>query len=194
MFLALLQDDFDCVGVDLMESAVSWARLNAPNARVMQGDASQPGLFEEDEFGVVVALGVIEHLQRPRQFIQETSRILRRGGLFLFTTPHPSYALMRLKDPSSHAMHRDPTHINIQPPDTWRAWCQESGFHIERHFGDGLWDVPYLPLLPRRLQFAIFGLPALLQVATRSTINPLSLGVNQIIIARKPGGGRAEDS
>ncbi|MCE2490969.1 MAG: hypothetical protein J4G17_13535 [Anaerolineae bacterium] len=54
-----------------------------------------------------------------------------------------------------------------------------------RHFGDGLWDVPYVPLLPVKLQFALFGLPALIQVLTRSTFMPLALGVNQIVIARK---------
>jgi hypothetical protein len=54
-----------------------------------------------------------------------------------------------------------------------------------RHFGDGLWDVPYLPLLPKTVQFALFGLPALAQVFTRTTFTPLSLGVNQIGIARK---------
>ncbi len=55
-----------------------------------------------------------------------------------------------------------------------------------RHFGDGLWDVPYLPVLPRAVQFALFGFPAFLQVMTRTTLTPLSLGVNQIGIARRP--------
>lgn len=57
---------------------------------------------------------------------------------------------------------------------------------MEGHFSDGLWDVPYAPLLPKPLQFALFGLPALLQALTRTTLNPLDWGVNQIIIARKP--------
>jgi hypothetical protein len=56
-----------------------------------------------------------------------------------------------------------------------------------RHFGDGLWDVPYLPLLPKSVQFGLLGLPALFQVLTRTTWTPLSMGVNQIGIARKTG-------
>ena len=98
----------------------------------------------------------------------------------------PAYALRRLKDPATDAIGKDPTHINCHPPQIWRGWCEENGFVIERHFSDGLWDVPYLPLLPKLAQFALFGLPALAQVLTRGTFNPLDWGVNQIVIARKP--------
>jgi hypothetical protein len=71
------------------------------------------------------------------------------------------------------------------PPHVWRAWCEASGFTVLKHFGDGLWDVPYLPLIPKTVQFGFFGLPAFLQVITRTTWMPLNLGVNQIGIARK---------
>ncbi|MCY3796317.1 MAG: hypothetical protein OXG84_00810 [Chloroflexi bacterium] len=110
----------------------------------------------------MVALHLTEHLERPREFIGEMFRILQPGGLFLFATPHPEYKLRRVKDRATDAIGKDPTHINCQPPAIWRAWCVETGFVIERHFSDGLWDVPYLPLLPKPLQFALFGLPALL--------------------------------
>lgn len=46
-------------------------------------------------------------------------------------------------------------------------------------------DLPYLPLIPNILQFALFGLPAFAQVITRTTFMPLALGVNQINIVRK---------
>jgi hypothetical protein len=42
-----------------------------------------------------------------------------------------------------------------------------------------------LPILPKIVQFGMFGVPALLQVITRTTLTPLSMGVNQIGIARK---------
>ena len=38
---------------------------------------------------------------------------------------------------------------------------------------------------PVKLQFALFGLPALAQVFTQTAVNPLRHGVNQICIARK---------
>ena len=184
--LGLLQDDFACSGIDLMDYAIEQTRLNAPKARVVPGDANQAGVFDADEFSVIVALHLVEHLERPRQFIREMYRILQPGGVFLFATPHPDYTLRRLKDPATDAIGKDPTHINCHRPETWREWCEENGFVIERHFSDGLWDVPYLPLLPKLAQFAFFGLPALAQVLSRGTFNPLNWGVNQIVIARKP--------
>jgi hypothetical protein len=105
--------------------------------------------------------------------------------LWLFATPHPEYSLRRFKDRATDAIGKDQTHINVHPPEQWRAWCESSGFTMVKHFGDGLWDVPYLPLIPRVVQFGLFGLPAFAQVVTRTTLTPLSLGVNQIAIARK---------
>ena len=186
--LGLLQDDFKCTGADMMEYAVEQTRLQAPRARVLQADANQPLPFETGEFSVVAALHLVEHLERPREFIGEIGRLLQPGGLFLFATPHPGYKLRRLKDPATDVVALDPTHINVQAPAVWRGWCADNGFHIERHFGDGLWDVPYLPLLPNKLQFALFGWPALLQVLVSGTIIPLDWGVNQIVIARKTAG------
>ena len=183
--LGLLQDDFRCTGIDLIDHAVEQTRLNAPRARAVQGDAAATGAFADGEFSAVVALHLVEHLPQPETMIREVYRILRPGGLWLFATPHPEYALRWRKDRTRDAAGKDPTHINVHPPATWRAWCEESGFVILRHFGDGLWDVPYVPLLPLKLQFALFGLPALIQVLTRTTRMPLALGVNQIVIARK---------
>ena len=183
--LGLLQDDFRCTGIDLIDFAVEQTRVNAPRARAIQGDAAATDRFADGEFSVVVALHLIEHLPRPRAMIREVHRILQPDGLWLFATPHPDYALRRFKDPATDAAGKDPTHVNVHPPAVWRAWCEESGFRVLRHFGDGLWDVPYLPLLPAKLQFALFGFPALVQVLSRSTFMPLALGVNQIVIARK---------
>jgi len=183
--LGLLQDDFTCIGLDLDEYPVQQSRLNAPRAEVRVQSADDLSAFAEAEFAVVVALHLVEPLPRPDETLRHIQRILRPDGLFLFATPHPNYALRRFKDPLTDAIGKDPTHINVQPPQQWRAWLEAAGLRLERHFGDGLWDVPYLPLLPKGVQFGLFGLPALFQVVTRTTWTPLALGVNQIGIARK---------
>ncbi len=141
--------------------------------------------FGDQEFGVVVALHLVEHLPDPASTIQQVNRILQPGGLFLFATPNPNYSLRRFKDVTTDAIGKDPTHINVQPPKQWRAWCEANGFKVLRHFGDGLWDVPYFPVIPKIVQFGLFGLPALGQVVTQTTFTPLTMGVNQIVIARK---------
>ncbi len=183
--LGLLQDDFRCVGIDLIDYSVEQTRLNAPKAEVYQMSAEDLSRFEDRSFSVVVALHLVEHLADPAGTIQQVSRILQPGGIWLFATPHPDYSLRRFKDRENDAIGKDKTHINVHPPQQWRAWCENAGLRMLRHFGDGLWDVPYFPLIPRIVQFGLFGLPALGQVITRTTWTPLALGVNQIGIARK---------
>jgi 2-polyprenyl-3-methyl-5-hydroxy-6-metoxy-1,4-benzoquinol methylase len=183
--LGLLQDDFQCVGIDLIDYSVEQTRLNAPKAQAYQMSADDLSRFEDESFSVVVALHLVEHLPDPAHTIREVSRLLKPGGLWLFATPHPDYSLRRFKDRDNDAIGKDKTHINVHPPRQWQQWCEASGLHMVRHFGDGLWDVPYLPLLPKFLQFGLFGLPALAQVITQTTWTPLTFGVNQIGIAKK---------
>ena len=99
-----------------------------------------------------------------------------RAALFFFATPHPDYSFRRFKDRDTDAIGKDKTHINCHPPQVWQQWCEAMGFTVIKQFGDGLWDVPYVPLLPNALQFALFGFPAFVQVMTQTTFMPLSLG------------------
>lgn len=185
--LGLLADRFTCVGIDIAHYAAVQTRHNAPRAMALVASADRLEVFADRSFDVVVALHLVEHLADPQGCLRHVSRILVEGGLFLFATPNPIYALRPLKHPerTPDAIAKDPTHINVHPPQVWRRWSEESGFRVLRHFGDGLWDVPYLPLIPRAVQFALFGFPSLLQVISGGALIPTVLGVNQIVIARK---------
>jgi len=184
--LGLLQDDFQCIGVDLIDYSIEQTRIHAPKATAYAGDATDFRSYANGALSVVVALHLVEHLPNPRQTIQDIYTKLQPGGLFLFATPHPEYSLRRLKDRETDAIGKDKTHIHCHVPQLWRQWCEEAGFWVIKQVGDGLWDVPYLPLLPNSVQFALFGFPAFVQVITRTTFMPLSMGVNQINIMRKP--------
>jgi ubiquinone/menaquinone biosynthesis C-methylase UbiE len=185
--LWLVQDDFRCVGFDLAPWAARQTRRNAPRADALALSAEDLHIFPDGAFDVVVALHLVEHLAEPAAAIREVARILSEGGVFLFATPNPVYALRPLKRPevTPDAISKDPTHISVHPPETWRQWTEEAGLRVLRAFGDGLWDVPYLPLIPRQAQFAMFGWPSLIQVVARGTFVPVSMGVNLVVIGRK---------
>ncbi len=183
--LGLLQDDYQCVGIDLIDYSIEQTHINAPKAEAYQMSADDLSAFADSSFSAVVALHLVEHLPNPASTIQQVYRILKPGGLWLFATPHPDYSLRRYKDRDNDAIGKDKTHINVQTPEIWRKWCEASGFTMIKQFGDGLWDVPYFPVIPKIVQFGLFGLPAFAQVVTRTTLTPLSMGVNQINIARK---------
>jgi SAM-dependent methyltransferase len=182
--LGLLQGDFECVGVDIAYFAAQQTRRNAPGAAAMVASADDLHIFADDSFDVVVALHLVEHLADPAGCIRHVQRILTDGGLFLFATPNPIYVLRPLKK-MPDAIEKDPTHINVHPPERWRAWVEESGLSVRRVAGDGLWDVPYVPLVPRSLQFAFFGFPSLVQVLSGGLLLPPALGVNIIVLAQK---------
>lgn len=183
--LGLLQDDYQCVGIDLIDYSIAQTKRNAPKAEAFVHSADDLSIFKDGEFSAVVALHLVEHLPNPENTVSEVYRILKPNGVFLFATPNPTYSFRRFKDHTTDAIGKDPTHINVHPPAVWRAWTEAAGFKVLRHFGDGLWDTPYVAIIPAKLQFAVFGLPALVQVVTKTTFNPLALGVNQVCIARK---------
>lgn len=183
--LGLLQDDFDSIGIDLIDYSIQKTRENAPRAQAYQMSADDLSMFDRGVFSAVVALHLVEHLQNPADVIRQVSELLMPGGIFLFATPHPEYALRRFKDRENDAIGKDKTHINVHVPAQWRLWCEANNLTMIAHFGDGLWDVPYAPLIPKAVQFAALGLPAFAQVVTRTTWMPLALGVNQVGIARK---------
>jgi SAM-dependent methyltransferase len=183
--LALLQDDFTAIGVDFLPEAVEVARRTAPGARIELADATDLGPFAAGELDVVVALHLMEHLEDPQRVLREVHARLTPGGLLLFATPHPEYALRWRKDRTTDAIGKDPTHVNCHVPAVWRRWGEDAGFTVVRQWGDGLWDVPYIPLAPKPVQLAVFGLPAMFQVLTRSSFIPTRWGVNQINVFRK---------
>ena len=182
--LGLLQDDFDGVGIDIAPFSARQTRQNAPRAAAMVASADALQVFQDGSFDVVIALHLVEHLTDPAGCIRHVARILTDGGIFLFATPNPTYALRPLKK-MPDSITKDPTHINVHPPAQWRAWADASGLQVRRMAGDGLWDVPYVPLVPRQLQFAFFGIPSLVQVLSGRLLLPPALGVNIIVLAEK---------
>lgn len=182
--LTLLNEDFDCYGIDIAYYAAKQTYTNAPDATALVASADQLAVFGDQSFDVIVALHLVEHLEEPQTALGHMHRMLSRDGLLLYATPNPIYKMRRYRE-QPDAIAKDPTHINVHPPDVWHEWTEAADFRVLKHFGDGLWDVPYLPLLPKTVQFGIFGLPSLFQVLTVSSVIPLSMGVNQIAIARK---------
>jgi SAM-dependent methyltransferase len=54
-----------------------------------------PLQFEAESFDYVISFQVIEHIKRDREFVKEVSRILRKGGKFIVSTPNAPMSLTR---------------------------------------------------------------------------------------------------
>ena len=85
----------DVYGVDIDEMALKKAACR--DIKVFKADLnSDPLPFKDDFFDIVLMEEVIEHLVNPYNAIREAYRILKRGGLFLLSTPNLAWWLNRL--------------------------------------------------------------------------------------------------
>ena len=75
---------FDARGLDLSETAVAAAaELNPGCVSYGTLDAG----IADDSVDVVAAFNVIEHMDRPDEFLDDVSRVLRPGGILILETP-----------------------------------------------------------------------------------------------------------
>ena len=64
------------------------------NAEFRQMEVPPLG-FEDEQFDYVISFQVIEHIKRDKDFVREVSRVLRKGGEFIVSTPNAPMSLTR---------------------------------------------------------------------------------------------------
>ncbi len=83
-----------CVGLDVDEQAVNHAKdkYHSSRATFRLYDGKQLP-FQKESFNVVVSFQVIEHVFDDRLYLAEAFRVLKKGGVFILTTPNKTYRL-----------------------------------------------------------------------------------------------------
>lgn len=64
------------------------------NTRFQQMEVPPIG-FADESFDYVISFQVIEHIKRDKDFMKEVSRVLRKGGKFIVSTPNAPMSLTR---------------------------------------------------------------------------------------------------
>ena len=82
---AARKNGWNAQGLDVSPSAIKHVRQLG--FEVFQGELQNAGLPAQ-QFDVITAAEILEHLSDPRLLLLEVSRLLRPGGLFWTTTPH----------------------------------------------------------------------------------------------------------
>ncbi len=131
LFLREAGAHFECVGCDASEYAVRQARARLP-AAVPLFCASLPALELRRGFDVLAAFDVIEHIAELRPVFDNADRLLRPGGLLVFTVPVYDGPLGWLTE----RLDRDETHLHRRGRDFWLSQVPPS-FKV-RHY-TGVW-------------------------------------------------------
>jgi 2-polyprenyl-3-methyl-5-hydroxy-6-metoxy-1,4-benzoquinol methylase len=74
-------------GIDIVPELVELAKSRGVFAEI--GEAEDLSRFKDETFDAVVCTEVLEHLYDPVPAVEEAHRVLKPGGTYLVTVPHP---------------------------------------------------------------------------------------------------------
>lgn len=129
----------EVVGVDFSEKSVELCRRRAReegvrNVTFQRADATETGL-DSESFDVVVAADLFEHLdpEQTRAALDESARVLKRGGRLVVWTPHRGHFLETLRN-RTPLLRSDPTHVDYKSMERLRRLLLDRGFSIEKSY------------------------------------------------------------
>jgi 2-polyprenyl-3-methyl-5-hydroxy-6-metoxy-1,4-benzoquinol methylase len=81
--------------VDKIEEALQVLRQRFPNGKFMSMNIPPLGGLQDNTYDCVVSFQVIEHIENDMLYLKEIHRVLKPGGIALFTTPNRKLSLSR---------------------------------------------------------------------------------------------------
>ncbi len=90
-----LKNDFEVIGMELDEECITIARRKG--VKVVMGDITEDWPFRANEFDVVIMAEVIEHITNEKFVMGECTRVLKKDGLLVLSTPNVASLVNRLR-------------------------------------------------------------------------------------------------
>jgi SAM-dependent methyltransferase len=126
-FLSEASGRYQCVGVELAPSAVTFARSRG--LKVYQGNLSEQIIAEQGPFDAAVMLDCIEHLVDPAGTVKLIAQSLRREGCLMLTTGDWDSPLARIMKDKWRLM-TPPQHLFFFSPRTLTALLRRFGLKV----------------------------------------------------------------
>ncbi|MBX4205655.1 class I SAM-dependent methyltransferase [Candidatus Microgenomates bacterium] len=127
------------IGVEPYEEAVNYSKKNIKGVEFHVSTADKLPV-KDNSIDIVTMFDVIEHVPQNGEMdaFQEVNRILKKGGIFLLTTPHNNL-FTNLLDPAWYLGHRH------YKPDDMKKMIEKLGFKVKRMEVRGsIWSSIYM--------------------------------------------------
>ncbi len=166
-------------GVEASEELIRQAPQLPADTSIVKGDAQAPPAdLEQGGFDVVCALALLEHVRDPEAVAQAARKLLRPGGLFIATCPHPVWdylaGRLRLLDEEAHLQEMD----------------RERLLRVAHHVGPSEY-LPFMNVVIGSLSYARIAASPALSARVDQALRGLPAGlrplffVNQAVLARR---------
>jgi SAM-dependent methyltransferase len=138
----LNKNGFSSIGGDISKTALRLTK----NIKTVRIDGENLP-FKNCCFDVVLAISTIEHMPKPANCIQETSRVLKKNGLFIAITPDKNSYLGKI---GYHLVNytslKNPYHVGLINKKELTSMLNEAGFKklLLQPFHNGFFGAPLL--------------------------------------------------
>lgn len=125
----------DVTGIDLSRLAIQKAKelyKNYKNLYFLICDVADLSVFEDEYFDKAVATDLVEHLYQDvfEKMIQETSRVLKKGGTLSIYTPCKTHIIERLKA-KNFILKQFPEHVSVKSMKEIISPLKAYGFKVD---------------------------------------------------------------
>ena len=100
--IAFAKKGAKCTGIDVSRKQIEYAKVlirkNKVNVKVIKGDIQTLPYIQSNGYDIVFSAMALQYIPNLTTSFKEVYRVLKKGGLFVFSLDHPFYRTISPKD------------------------------------------------------------------------------------------------
>lgn len=120
-------------------------RFELDRCTVKEADLEKPLELESDQFDVILAWDIIEHVANEEQLLREIHRVAKPGAIVFVSVPHGDDSRIS-SSYLTHCHYKDKTHKREYMPQDFQDTAANFGFKIDTLYLSGGNGYPYVVL------------------------------------------------
>jgi len=123
------RDGFEVQGLEFSKNAIA-AAADSVRSRILRASVDDLDQQHDARYDVITAFDIIEHLERPREFLRSARRLLRPGGSIVISTPDADHWLRPVMG-SRWPMLQPMQHLTIFSRRSLALALEAAGFQVD---------------------------------------------------------------